>query len=250
MVPSALPASMAVVDEGQRNGLSANAHSQLRLSASGPSWKDIQAAQRQVLMPLRDHWDNMGALTKRRWLVLADRYPQMDEGERTKLVSRMHTWASLSAQQRTQARLNFANAKRLSPQDLQAKWEEYRALSEAEKARLAEQARKTKASAAKKAKRRLARIPASGAAPRATPPAPTSTPVAPPVDVPQVRTPSHAPSLGNPPSPSDSSDTVATPTALSLPITLPQAIPTLELAPLPPAAPHAPVAPTSSAQPH
>lgn len=242
MVPSAVPPSMAVAEEGQRNGLSANAHSQLRLSASGPSWKDINNTQRQILMPLRDRWESMGALAKRRWLVLADRYPSMDEAERTKLLTRMHTWAGLSAQQRNQARLNFESAKRLSPKELQSKWEEYRALSEAEKARLAEQARKSKALAAKKAKRRLARIPAPKAEPvpkqvspstpgaqgspaAPLPAAPTHTPM------PSV-TPSHGAAHTAEP---------AAPTASSQPITVPQSMPMVELAPLPAAAPPAPV---------
>lgn len=248
MVPSAVPASMAVADEGQRNGLSANAHSQLRLSASGPSWKDINNAQRQILMPLRERWDSMGALTKRRWLVLADRYPLMDETERTKLLTRMHTWAGLSAQQRNQARLNFESAKRLSPKDLQSKWEEYRALSEAEKARLAEQARKTKAAAAKKSKRRLARVPAqkSGPAPVKAEPRASST------DSNQTAAPTmpHAahPPLTTPHRATDTTD-LGPPAATSQPIAVPQSIPMVELAPLPVAAPHTPSDTTPIASP-
>lgn len=158
MAPSTVPAYMAVEDTKDHASLSSNTHAQqLRISASGPIWREITKNQREVLMPLRERWDSMGALTKRRWLVLADRYPQMDASERTKLVSRMNTWASLSAQQRSQARLNFESAKRLSAQELQEKWDAYQALSDAEKKRLAEQAKKSKT--AKKAKRRLARIP-------------------------------------------------------------------------------------------
>lgn len=249
MVPSAVPPSMAVAEEGQRNGLSANAHSQLRLSASGPSWKDINNAQRQILMPLRDRWNSMGALTKRRWLVLADRYPSMDEAERTKLLTRMHTWAGLSAQQRNQARLNFESTKRLSPKELQSKWEEYRALSEAEKARLAEQARKSKALAAKKAKRRLARMPAPKAGPaqkQATTPAPGKEAN----QITPLPTPAHAPTPPLTPS-HDGAHTGAqgAPTASSQPITVPQSMPMVELAPLPAAAPPAPLETPSMAPP-
>ena len=136
MVPSAVPAYMAVEGDHDHTSLSSSTHApQLRISASGPIWREITPAQRQILMPLRERWDTMGALTKRRWLLLADRYPKMDEAERTKLVSRMHTWASLSAQQRNQARLNFESTKRLSAKELQAKWDAYQALSEAEKNR-------------------------------------------------------------------------------------------------------------------
>lgn len=157
MVPSAVPAYMAVEDRKDHASLSSNTHApQLRISASGPIWREISAPQRQVLMPLRERWDSMGALTKRRWLVLADRYPKMDESERNKLVSRMNTWASLSAQQRNQARLNFETTKRLSAKELQAKWDAYQALSDAEKKRLLDQAATAKSS--KKSKRKLARV--------------------------------------------------------------------------------------------
>ena len=258
MVPSSVPPSMAVAEHGDRNGLSANAHSQLRLSSAGPNWREISSAQRQILMPLHERWDSMGALTKRRWLVLADRYPSMDEVERTKLVSRMHTWAGLSAQQRNQARINFESAKRLSPKDLQSKWDEYQALSEAEKKRLAEQARKTKAAAAKKSKRRLARMPAQKieAAPKtapdnATPPASSDSPA---IATGQVFTPKALPHVHLPPlshgqgvQPSTEPTRVAPSSVSSQPVAMPQATPMVELPPLPVAP--APMAEPTATQP-
>lgn len=228
MVPSAVPAYMAVEDGSDHPSLSSSTHApQLRISSSGPIWREISEAQRQVLMPLRDRWDSMGALTKRRWLVLADRYPQMDESERNKLVSRMNTWASLSAQQRNQARINFESAKRLSAKELQAKWDEYQALSEAERKRLAEQARKAKA--AKKAKRRLA-VPA----PKTEAPKKDSTPAlhtpatveALPVETPQAAPTVHLPPMQPPPA------------ASSQPVSVPQSMPRVDLPPLPAAPPH------------
>jgi hypothetical protein len=234
MVPSAVPASMAVEGHNQRNALAANAHAQLRLSASGPRWREISEPQRQVLMPLRDRWDTIGALAKRRWLVLADRYPSMDESERNKLVSRMNTWASLSAQQRNQARINFESVKRLSAQELQSKWDEYQALSAAEKNRLAEQARKAK-TAKKSKQRKLAQVPARGkaapAAPAVAPPAAevTTRPVATPafVEALPVSTPQAAPSVHL--TPLERKPQVAT-----QPVAIPQATPSVELPPLPP----------------
>ena len=228
MVPSAVPAYMAVEDGSDHPSLSSSTHApQLRISSSGPIWREISEAQRQVLMPLRDRWDSMGALTKRRWLVLADRYPQMDESERNKLVSRMNTWASLSAQQRNQARINFESAKRLSAKELQAKWDEYQALSEAERKRLAEQARKAKA--AKKAKRRLA-VPA----PKTEAPKKDSTPAlhtpatveALPVETAQAAPTVHLPPMQPPPA------------ASSQPVSVPQSMPRVDLPPLPAAPPH------------
>jgi hypothetical protein len=240
MAPSAVPPSMSVEAPHDGNALALDTHSQLRLSASGPAWRDMTEAQRQVLMPLRDRWDSIGALAKRRWLVLADRYPSMDASERNKLLSRMTTWASWSAQQRSQARINFESTKRLSAQELQAKWDEYQALSKAEKDRLADQARKAKK--AKKAKqRKLAQIPApitpakqptpaTAAPPVVTPPASAVAEPAP------VVTPSAAPMVHLPPQPHASSQ----------PVVVPQSMPSVELPPLAPlpvhpiSAPHTP----------
>lgn len=236
MAPSSVPAFMAVTEGNTGSSLSSNTHApQLRRSSSGPAWREITEAQRQVLTPLREHWSNMGALAKRRWLVLADRYPQMDASERNKLFSRMNTWASLSSQQRNQARLNFESSKRLSAQELQSKWDEYQALSEAEKKRLAEQARKAKPS--KKAKRRLAQVP-----PKTQPPKPTA-PIAPaapaatttpalvqtsPVAIPQATPTVHLSPLDKP-----QALKPEVPAVSSQPITVPQAAPSLHLPPLP-----------------
>lgn len=231
MAPSAVPPTMAVEDLHQRSSLSAGSHTKLRLSSAGPQWKEITAAQRQVLMPLRERWNSMGALTKRRWLVLADRYPHMDAPEQTKLLTRMTTWASLSTQQRNQARLNFSTAKQLTAQELQAKWDEYQALSEAEKKRLAEQAIKTKAT--KKAKRRpvasqsAPKTPAPGAT-EPTPANPTAAPSNASMEAMQDPS-SVVPIISN----TDHSTAAEAPIASSQPITIPQAQPHVELLPLP-----------------
>lgn len=224
MVPSAVPAYMAVEEGKEQASLSSNTHApQLRISASGPIWREITEAQRQVLMPLRERWDSMGALAKRRWLVLADRYPKMDESERNKLVSRMNTWASLSAQQRNQARLNFESTKRLSAQELQDKWDAYQALSEAEKKRLAEQARKAKT--AKKSKRKLAvPAPKREAPKKEAAPAAANTNVAPVQTLP-VESPTAAPSLHLEP-------LAPPPAASSQPVVTPQSMPSVDLPPL------------------
>lgn len=230
MVPSSVSVYMTADESKNDTSLSSTHTPKLRLSSSGPVWRDITEAQRQVLMPLRDHWDNMGALTKRRWLVLADRYPQMEESERNKLVSRMNTWASLSAQQRSQARINFESTKRLSSQELQSKWDEYQALSDAEKERLVEQARKARA--AKKSKRRLA-VPA---APKVDTPI-ESPAQAHPVETPQAAPATHLPPLEHKPPP----------VASSQPVVVPQSMPRVDLPPLAPESETESVAPSSTA---
>ena len=252
MVPSAVPPGMAVEEQGDGASLTTDTHSRLRLSAAGPSWREISEAQRQALMPLRDRWNTMGALAKRRWLVLADRYPTMDEAERNRLVSRMTTWANLSVQQRNQARINFESVKRLSAEELQSKWDAYQALSESEKQRLAEQARKARA--AKKSKRRLAQVPppvppaVKDDKPVKTGPLPAviTQPVATPsvVESVPVFTPQAAPAVQLTPLEQKSAKPEA-PAAASQPVAVPQAAPALVLPPLHPATdPHPPATAT------
>ena len=72
----------------------------------------------------------------------------MPGAEQDKLHSRMTEWAALSPQQRTQARLNFAETKQLSPDDKKAKWEAYQALPPEEKRKLAAGAAKPPPTAA------------------------------------------------------------------------------------------------------
>ena len=74
-----------------------------------------------------------------RRLIRADR---LSPDEREKLHSRMTDWASLSVQQRNQARLNFAATNKLAPDDKKAQWEAYQALSQEEREKLATGARK------------------------------------------------------------------------------------------------------------
>ena len=111
----------------------------------------------------------MGEVQKRRWLALAHTFAVLPPQEQDKLHSRMADWASLSAQQRSQARLNYAVTKRLSPDDKRAQWEAYQALSPEEKNRLAAHAGPKPTGAATAlhpvSPRKLARVPAATNAP-------------------------------------------------------------------------------------
>ncbi len=220
--------------------LTADTRTPLRLSSAGPEWKDISTAQRTVLEPLHLQWPAMGALTKRRWLVLADRYPHMDDKEQAKLHERMLSWASLSAQQRNQARLNFSNVKRLTPEELLAKWQEYQALTAAEKERLkAEGIQAQKAQKAKNTRRKLTRkaaLPEPSPVPSPVVPEPTApaAPITTPVTHPQA-----APARTLPP----------VIEAAPSPVQVPQEMYTMELEPLAPALPAAPSTPAAPTAP-
>lgn len=105
--------------------------------ASGPPWGQLDAEQKRALQPLAARWGLLSEIQKRRWLALAQSFAALPETEQTKLHNRMTEWASLSAQQRNQARLNFATANKLAPENKRAQWEAYQALSDEEKRRLA-----------------------------------------------------------------------------------------------------------------
>lgn len=117
-----------------------------------PLWKDLNPAQQQALKPLGPHWNNISEQQKRKWLALSVNFEKMSPTMQAVLQERMLDWGALSGVQRNQARLNFAEAKRLSPAEKQAKWEAYQTLDPEEKAKLAKQIQKKPAGAAMGAK--------------------------------------------------------------------------------------------------
>ncbi|WP_048438614.1 DUF3106 domain-containing protein [Caenimonas sp. SL110] len=102
-----------------------------------PAWTEISPAQREVLAPLAGTWDSVSEAQKRKWLALSDNFPKLAPAEQAKLRSRMTEWVGMSAQQRSQARLNFGESQKLAPDDKRAKWEAYQALPPEEKTKLA-----------------------------------------------------------------------------------------------------------------
>lgn len=105
-----------------------------------PLWKELTPAQQEALKPLAMHWNDISEPQKRKWLALSANYGKMNGTERANLHERMLDWGSLSVAERSRARLNFAEAKRLTPSEKKAKWEAYQTLSAEEKHQLAKQA--------------------------------------------------------------------------------------------------------------
>lgn len=135
-----------------------------RVVAAGPGWELMTLPQKLALYPLAERWAYLGEAQKRYWLALAQNFAAMPEQEQERLHARMTAWASLSVQQRSQARLNFAVTRSLAPLDIRSEWETYQALSEADKKRLAAKAPKPRgaATALKPVPaRRLAQVPAA-----------------------------------------------------------------------------------------
>jgi hypothetical protein len=106
-------------------------------ASSGPAWKELTVAQQLSLKPLAGTWATLGEGQKRKWIAIAANYNSLQPAEQVKLHSRMTEWVSLTQQQRTQARLNFAETKQLTPDQKTATWQAYQALSAEEKAKLA-----------------------------------------------------------------------------------------------------------------
>src|SRR5207253_10497564 len=76
------------------------------------------------------------AAPERYTLSLHDALPILSGEEQAKLHSRMAEWVGLSPQQRSAARLNYGETKKLSSDDKKAKWEAYQALPPEEKKKL------------------------------------------------------------------------------------------------------------------
>ena len=136
-----------------------------RPSEVGPTWKELTPLQQASLKPLAANWSGIGEAQKRKWLAVSKNYPALPAPEQAKLHSRMTEWASLSQQQRSQARLNFAETKKLSPGDQSANWQAYQALSPEDRQKLAAKASPKPAGAATAVKpvpeQKLAAVPAA-----------------------------------------------------------------------------------------
>ena len=204
--------------------------------APGPGWNQLDAAQKKALEPLAPRWAILSELQKRHWLALAKNFPTLPTTEQVRLHTRMTEWASLSAQQRSQARLNYAVTSKLSADSKRAQWEAYQALSTEEKNRLAAAATRRSMGAATAvhpvAARKLAKVPAATAG--------ANNPANPP-KIPALA------DAGTPQAP----ETKPAPVVETAPVTVPMAVPT-PLPPLPPLTPStetaAPMSPDAAAQ--
>src|SRR5574337_66176 len=111
-----------------------------RRPAPRSAWDELTARQQQALRPLADHWATMSPAQRQKWLVISRNFPDMTIDEQAQLYSRMIEWASLTEQQRAEARFNFAETKQLSGAEKLAKWEAYQALSPEQREELAAKA--------------------------------------------------------------------------------------------------------------
>lgn len=123
-----------------------------KLVISKPVWAELTVQQQTALRPLAVGWDTISEAKKRKWLDISKGYASLTPEGQSIMHGRMKEWVELSAQQRAQARLNFAKTKELSKEltqeEKQAKWQTYQALSVEEKQKLASKASPKTAGAA------------------------------------------------------------------------------------------------------
>ena len=113
-------------------------------AVSRPGWTELSPAQKQALAPLASNWNTISEPQKRKWLEISKNYSTLSPEEQATLNGRMNEWVTLSPQQRAQARLNFGKTKefsrQLTPEEKNARWQAYQALSPEEKQNLAAKA--------------------------------------------------------------------------------------------------------------
>jgi Protein of unknown function (DUF3106) len=147
-----------------------------------PLWKELTPPQQVALKPLAANWATIEEAQKRKWLAMSNTYPSLPAAEQQKMHSRMAEWTTLSQQQRTQARLNFAESNKLAPKEKAEKaasktadWEAYQALSAEDKQKLAAKGAPKPAGAAMAIKppapEKLATVPLTRLSPKPTEPA-------------------------------------------------------------------------------
>jgi hypothetical protein len=116
--------------------------------AGSVDWKSLSAEQRTALRPLASLWPTLRPDHQRKWIALAHNFNRLSADEQSTLQGRMSEWARLTPSQRTQARLNFGEVRRVPADEKRAKWEEYQALPAEERERLANDRPKPPVSAA------------------------------------------------------------------------------------------------------
>jgi len=107
----------------------------------GRAWTNLSANEQQALSPLKRDWAQLDPPRQRKWLEVASRFPAMPAEERSRIQDRMTQWAAMTPAQRSSARLQFQEARQLSPDERQTKWDAYQALPDDKRRELAQRAK-------------------------------------------------------------------------------------------------------------
>lgn len=120
--------------------------------AAPSQWDELDSGQRLALYPLKNSWPELSDIQRRKWTAIVKNFPKLKPEEQAKLQERMSAWAALNPLERERARENFASSKLTKPSAKANSWEEYRALPQEERDKLASQTTKKRQSAAKTSK--------------------------------------------------------------------------------------------------
>lgn len=102
-----------------------------------PLWSELTQPQRVALDPLAGEWDKMELARKQKWLDIANRYSSMKPDEQLRVHERMREWMKLTPEERRVVRENYTLSKKIDKSKKSAEWEQYQALPEEEKKKLA-----------------------------------------------------------------------------------------------------------------
>lgn len=159
--------------------------------ADKPQWAELTRPQQVALEPLRGEWDYLDSVRKQKWLDIANRYASMKSDEQGRVHERMRDWLKLTPEERRLARENYTLSKKLEKGQKSVQWEQYQALPEEEKRKLAADAALKKQVTnlpPKTQPKAVAPIkPAAPAAPAVQPPATTPPPGNPAIPVPNAK---------------------------------------------------------------
>ena len=127
--------------------------------APQPDWKNLTPAQKTILAPLEEDWNNMERFRRKKWLEIAARYPNLSDTEQARIQEGMQDWAKLTPAQRQAARERYkALTQSTSAEEREAlaqKWADYQNLPKSVRQQLEQDAREQE-----KADKRAARAPA------------------------------------------------------------------------------------------
>ena len=93
-----------------------------------PDWAQLTPEQQQILAPLANDWNNFDEPQRKKWLLLAKRYPKMKPEAQQRLQTQMKDWAKLTPEQRAMARENYKKLAKQPPEKREAvkqKWQEH-----------------------------------------------------------------------------------------------------------------------------
>lgn len=104
--------------------------------SAGSDWYHLTPAQKQLLAPFKDDWNEFAEVRKLKWIGIADRFPKMTPPEQANVRERMQEWSKLTPQERQKAREQYKKLRTVPLQErrqLEQKWREYQALPPAQK---------------------------------------------------------------------------------------------------------------------